>query len=288
MARNIVSVLCSSRSAMILVLGALLSLIAAACAAPSSATPTPSGPEWTLVWNDEFDGADGSTIDKSRWGFEIGNNSGWGNSELQYYTNDESNLRQSNGLLSITARKEKTSEFDYTSARIKTKGRFEFQYGKIEMRAKLPSGQGIWPAFWLLGGNVDEVGWPTCGEIDIMEHIGREPQTVFGTLHGPEYSGSMGIQGKVTGIPTLAQDFHVYGLAWDADSLVWSLDGKDYFTIEKAKFLKNRTWVTDHEYFIILNLAVGGRWPGYPDESTTFPQTFSIDYVRVYQLKPPA
>ena len=238
---------------------------------------------WKLVWQDEFDGENGSLPDPEKWVMEIGNNNGWGNQELQYYTSEPANCRQEDGMLIIEALKEEREGFDYTSARIKTQGLFDFQYGKVEMRARLPYGQGIWPAFWMLGSSIKEVGWPQCGEIDIMEFIGRVPDKIFGTLHGPEYSGGRGLQNSVQNIADLKEGFHTYGIEWDKDAIRWYFDGTLYHQVIRENLPTTYTWVYDDKFFILLNLAVGGLWPEYPDDTTVLPQRYVIDYVRVYQ-----
>jgi beta-glucanase (GH16 family) len=168
-----------------------------------------------------------------------------------------------------------------------TQETFEFTYGRIEARIKVPYGQGIWPAFWMLGNDITTSGWPKSGEIDIMENIGREPSILHGTLHGPGYSGGNGITSSIT-LPegqVFSDDFHIFALEWEADEIRWYLDGEQYASVAKdERFTDQKPWVYDHPFFIILNLAVGGAWPGYPDETTTFPQTMTVDYVRVYQL----
>jgi beta-glucanase (GH16 family) len=245
--------------------------------------------QWDLIWSDEFDGPAGTPIDSNSWTCEIGGQ-GWGNQEHEYYTPLPENVSlDGNSSLAIVARQE-TPEVghcwygtcQYTSARCITQNKVEFTYGRVEARIKIPYGQGIWPAFWLLGGNIKQVGWPNSGEIDIMENIGKEPKIVHGTVHGPQYSGS-GIGAPYTIDKNFADDFHVYAIDWDTDAIRWYADGNLYnkFTPDD---LGNRKWVFDHDFFILLNLAVGGLWPGYPDETTTFPQTMLVDYVRVYQL----
>jgi beta-glucanase (GH16 family) len=233
-------------------------------------------PGWDLVWHDEFEGRE---LNLKNWTFDIGGG-GWGNSEAEAYTRRPENVRVENGLLLIEAREEPTAGREYSSARIKTEGLQEFQYGRIEARLKLPHGQGIWPAFWLLGAN--HLGWPTSGEIDIMEFIGREPGNIYATLHGPGYSGGHGIGSHTTlEAKTLRDDFHVYAIEWEAQEIRWYLDDQQYFKVTTANVPGQ--WVFDHPFFIILNLAVGGGWPGYPDKTTVFPQIYSVDYVRVYQ-----
>ncbi|MEV4570234.1 lectin [Nonomuraea sp. NPDC049419] len=276
------------RSRMLLAIGTALAAIAALVApmtGTASAAPAP-GP---LVWSDEFDGPAGSAVDSSKWRFDIGGG-GWGNNEHQYYTDSTRNAaKDGNGNLVITARRENPANYQchygtcqYTSARLLTAATFTRTYGRFEARMKLPRGQGIWPAFWMLGGTS---GWPDNGEIDIMENIGREPNTVHGTIHGPGYSGGGGIgAGYTIGAP-FADAFHTFAVDWSPNLIVWYVDGVEYQRRTPADLGGNR-WVFDHPFFMIMNVAVGGNWPGYPDGSTTFPQTLTVDYVRVYA--PPA
>jgi beta-glucanase (GH16 family) len=251
------------------------------------------GQTWRLVWNDEFTGAKGSGIDAAKWEAQTGG-SGWGNQELEYYTDGRKNAYlDGRGSLVIKAIKETLSpEFkcwygpcQYTSARLFTKKKFTQAYGRFEARIKLPFGQGIWPAFWLLGDNIDTVGWPECGEIDVMENIGREPTVVHGTLHGPGYSGAKGIGASYT-LPRgrrFADAYHTFAVEWEPNAIRWYVDGTLYQTKRPADLPANAKWVFDHPFYIILNLAVGGAWPGNPDATTTFPQTLLVDYVRVYR-----
>jgi len=236
---------------------------------------------WQLVWSDEFKQPDGSTPDPTKWGYDVGGN-GWGNNEMEYYTTN--NARIEGGKLVIEARKESLGGKDITSARLLTKGKCSWTYGRIEARIQIPRGQGIWPAFWMLGTNIDSVPWPTCGEIDIMENIGKEPSIVHGTVHGPGYSGGAGIGGPFTlpGGKTFADDFHIFAIEWETNRIRWFVDGQPYFSVTPASLPKNTQWVFNQPKFIILNLAVGGGWPGYPDAKTTFPQRMVVDYVRVY------
>jgi len=230
---------------------------------------------WVLQWSDEFKG---KGIDQSKWNFENGNNNGWGNSELQCYTNRPQNARISGGKLVIEAKRENYGGCQYTSARMKTAGKFSTLYGKFEMRAKLPQGQGIWPAFWLLGDNIGQVGWPACGEIDIMEFIGKEPNRVYGSTHGVGFDTSH----NTFNARGFSNDFHTYAVNWQPNKLEFSVDGNIYKTVTPGD--TNGRWpFNSQKMFIILNLAVGGRWPGNPDGSTRLPQQFVVDYVRVYQ-----
>ena len=254
--------------------------------------PQPGPPEiaWTLVWSDEFNGPDGSLPDPAKWVMETGGK-GWGNNELETYTNRAVNAQQKGGNLVITAQKETFKGADgvardYTSARLKTQGLFDHRYGKIEARIKIPYGQGMWPAFWMLGNDIATVGWPTCGEIDIMENIGKEPAIVHGTIHGPGYSGEKGI-GSPYVLPSgrFADDFHVYAIEWEPNQIRFYVDGNLYATRTPSDLPTGAKWVYDHNFFIILNLAVGGGWPGNPDATTVFPQQMLVDYVRVYEKK---
>jgi beta-glucanase (GH16 family) len=240
-----------------------------------------------ITWQDEFEGRAGTPVDGGKWGFDIGG-SGWGNNELQYYTDSTSNVAlDGRGHLAITARRENPANYQchygacqYTSARIKTAGKFTQRYGRFEARIKVPKGQGIWPAFWMLGDNIGGVGWPNSGEIDIMENVGKAPNTGHGTVHGPGYSGGGGIGGSRTLGAPLGDDFHNFAVDWSPDLIVWTLDGSEYFRITPAS-PNGRQWVFDHPFFMILNVAVGGNWPGDPDNSTSLPQTMLVDYVRV-------
>lgn len=233
---------------------------------------------WNLVWHDEFDD---KTIEPKNWTYDLGAG-GWGNGEAEYYTSRPENARLENGLLVIEARQEKYEGAYYTSARLKTQGLQTFQYGRIEARIKVPEGKGFWPAFWMLGENFPVVGWPDCGEIDIMEYIGREPDLIFGTLHGPGYSGALGISRWNRQNYNIADDFHIYAIEWGANQIQWFYDGQLYHTVSPAD-IGDRKWVFDQPFFIILNLAVGGQLPGPVGLDTVFPAQLYVDYVRVYQ-----
>lgn len=242
-----------------------------------------------LVWSDEFNRPDGSAPDPAKWGHEMGGH-GWGNNEMEYYTDRTNNVRVEDGKLVIEARQENFGGKKYTSGRLLTKGKASWTYGRFEARIKIPRGQGIWPAFWMLGTNIDSVGWPDCGEIDIMENIGKEPGTVHGTVHGPGYSGANAIGGPVSlpGGAAFADDFHIYAVECEPDHITWLVDGKPYFNVTPASLPKNAHWVFNEPKFVLLNLAVGGNWPGYPDDTTHFPQRMMVDYVRVYGHNPQA
>jgi len=275
----------SKRFSRLVVIAALVS----AATAPVVATPASGASDVGIqatTFDDEFNGPAGSAVDGSKWNIETGNNNG-NNNERQFYTNRASNVSMDGqGHLVITARKENPSNFQcwygrctYTSARLNTSGKFSQTFGHVEARLKMPTGQGMWPAFWMLGTNINSVGWPTCGEVDIMENIGREPNTNHGTIHGPGYSGANGVGAAFNG-PRFSDGFHTFRLDWSQNSLAWSVDGKVYERRTPAD-VNGHQWVFNHPFFIILNLAVGGSFPGDPNSSTPFPNTLVVDYVRV-------
>ncbi|MCF7825136.1 MAG: glycoside hydrolase family 16 protein [Candidatus Marinimicrobia bacterium] len=240
--------------------------------------------EWQIIWQDEFDGPQGQSPDSTRWVYDTwGNESGWGNNQLEYDTDRPENVSlDGEGHLAIVAREESYGGLNYTSARITTQGLFELTYGRFEARIYLPWGQGLWPAFWLLGDDFNTAGWPYCGEIDIMEYRGQEPRIIHGTIHGPGYSGAQGVGTSYT--LTNARfdtDFHTFSIEWNLENISWFVDGELYQTITSNDVPGD--WVYDHPFFIILNLAVGGNYVGPPNENTIFPQTMLVDYVRVYQ-----
>jgi beta-glucanase (GH16 family) len=246
-------------------------------------------PKWTLVWSDEFDGVAGTSPDPARWAFDVGTGAGgWGNNQWEYDTARPENASMDGlGNLAITSIHETYQGKPYTSARLKTRGLFERAYGRFEARIKLPVGQGLWPAFWLLGADVDADGWPACGEIDIMEYRGQEPQRVTGSLHGPGYSGGSAVTGShdLAGAAGFNDDFHVFAVEWTPDWVAWELDGVTWQVVVPKGIPQGGTWVFDHPFFILLNVAVGGNYVGIPDPSA-FPQTTLIDYVRVYEQAP--
>ena len=258
--------------------------------APGAAEPS----SWNLLWNDEFNARNGSVIEGTKWTAAVGGG-GWGNNELEYYTARPDNAYQSGGSLLIKAIKEKYTGADnvaraYTSARLITKNKFSAMYGRFEARVKLPHGQGIWPAFWLLGSDIDAVRWPTCGEIDIMENIGKEPSIIHGTIHGPGYSGGGGLSSSysLSNHQRFADSFHIFAVEWEPNVVRFYCDGILYKTRTPADLPVGKKWVFDKPFFILLNLAVGGDWPGNPDGTTVFPQTMFVDYVRVYQRVNPS
>lgn len=236
-----------------------------------------------LTLSEEFDteGAPNSEL----WSYEIGTGeNGWGNNEFQYYTDRPENVTVQNGILIITAKKEEFNGSSYTSARLVTKGKFEQAYGRFEARMRLPYGQGIWPAFWLLGANIDEVSWPNCGEIDIMEYRGQNPTTLIGTVHGPGYSAGQSIS-KSYNLENDRFDtgFHIFGIEWGPEYINYYVDDVLYNQITPDDVTGE--WVFNQPFYIIINMAVGGNFVGSPNTETTFPQTLLVDYVRVYKNK---
>ncbi len=246
---------------------------------PPTPTPDLTRPGWELIWHDEFDGPE---INPDYWTREVGGH-GWGNGEGQYYTDAPENAFIADGHLVIQALEQNYLGKRYTSARLMTQNKVEMAYGRIEARIQIPYGQGLWPAFWMLGANIDRIGWPHNGEIDIMENIGSEPFRIHGTVHGPGYSGGNGVGGskRLPGGARYADDFHVFAIEWKEEEIRWYMDDEEYFRITPASVPGE--WVYDHPFFIILNVAVGGRWPGPPDDTTTFPQTMKVDYLRIYE-----
>ena len=243
----------------------------------------------TPIWQDEFDQPVGTGPDPAKWVHDLGDN-GWGNKELQSYTASRENSfvaadPDATDGRALVLKARRTPAGGYTSARLKTHGKFATRHGRIEARLKLPRGQGIWPAFWMLGDKIDTVPWPACGEIDVVELIGHQPGTLYGTLHGPGYSGQHGLT-KSTLLPggaTFSEAYHVFAVDWQPGRIDWLLDGKIYHTRSAADLPGGAKWVFDDiSCFLLLNLAVGGLWPGYPDDTTAFPQEYRIDYVRVY------
>ena len=269
----------------------LTALAAWAIVAPlAGCRKEPTRPEWKLTWQDEFDGPAGQSPAAANWGYDLGTGGGgWGNNELEFYTARPENVSLDGaGHLVITARKEPYLQgTEYTSARINTRGLFEQDRGRFEARLKLPSGQGLWPAFWLLGADFAATGWPSCGEIDIMECRGQEPASVHGSAHGPGYSGGSALTGQYT-LPKAGfdQDFHLFAVEWSTDRITYLVDGIAYKAIERKDVPASSAWVFTHPFFIILNVAVGGNYVGPPDDTTIFPQTMLVDYVRVYAVGP--
>ena len=268
---------------------ALIALLSCGGGGGTTATPPPppGGSTWVLAWSDEFDGPNGSTPDPAKWTYDLGGG-GWGNGELETYTNRAQNVQIQDGNLVITALRETYTGSDgitrnYTSARLKTQGLFAQSSGRFEARIKIPAGQGLWPAFWMLGNDIGSHGWPTCGEIDVMENVGKQPSTIYSTIHGPGYSGSNGISASVNlSTGKFSDDFHVYAAEWEGTQIRFYLDGQLYATRTSSDLPQGTVWVFDHPFFLILNVAVGGNWPGSPDGTTVFPQKMLVDYVRAY------
>jgi beta-glucanase (GH16 family) len=252
--------------------------------ADSGASGDGSHPGWTLIWSDEFNAAAGTGVDTTKWNL-INKGDGFGNNELEFYTNRTANgYHDGDGLLVIKVIKEAYMGRQYTSARLESNSKFQHLYGRYEARLQLPHGQGIWPAFWMLGNNIGSAGWPTCGEIDIMENIGKEPSIVHGSLHGPGYSGGNPL-GQAYTLPsgaTYADGFHVFAVEWELNVVRFYMDDILYGTKTPADTPSGARWVYDHPFYLLLNVAVGGNWPGAPDSTTTFPQMMLVDYVRVY------
>jgi len=238
--------------------------------------------KFNLVFEDNFD-VDGAP-NPNFWTYDIGGN-GWGNNELQFYTDRPDNVTVQNGFLIITAKQENYQGSNFTSARLKTQNLFSQKYGRFEARIKLPQGKGLWPAFWMLGSNFEEVSWPQCGEIDIMEYLGNKPTEVFGTIHAPGIFGANSLSKKYM-LPQgrFDTEFHVFGIEWTENYINWYVDDVLYSQITRAKVAEEGgEWVFDNDFFMILNIAVGGNLPGNPDANTIFPQRMIVDYVRVYQ-----
>ena len=249
---------------------------------PDSGYVSPmSYPGRTLLWSDEFN--DGE-LDGNRWTHEIGTgNNGWGNNELQYYR--EENTFMHEGTLVIEAREERFGGSDYTSSRLITKDKQEFQYGRVDIRAALPEGQGLWPALWMLGADIDDVGWPVCGEIDVMELVGNDMRRVHGTAHFGSSVARRRFIGDSRALgsgESYADNFHVYSIEWEENRIRWFVDDELYHELT-PNMLQGEAWPFNDEFFMIFNVAVGGDWPGSPDPTTIFPQRMFVDYIRVFQ-----
>lgn len=265
---------------------ASISLMAATPTPLPTSTPTPDPKSWQLVWAEEFDLPDGSPPDPGRWNHQEGGN-GWGNAELEYYTTSTENAFIQDGMLVIRAKKEYMLGRDYTSARLNTQFKAGWTYGRFEMRAKLPNTPGIWPAFWMMPARANYGNWPASGEIDILEMIGKEPGRAYGTLHfGNPHTFKSGTYNLPNGA-NFSDDFHTFAVEWEPDEFRWYVDDVLYHRVD--------TWFTsgrenapqpapfDQEFYLLLNVAVGGHWPGNPAETSVFPQDLLVDYVRVYQ-----
>lgn len=250
-------------------------------------------PGWALVWADEFDQPDGSQPDPRRWGFEVGGE-GWGNRELQTYTDRPENARILHGCLVVEARREAWRGADgvlrdFTSARLTTRGRFAFRYGRVEARLLLPAGRGIWPAFWMLGTPEEGRRWPATGEIDVVEAIGSDTTVVHGSAHGPRGSGLFSFTAPYRLGPgqSFADNFHTFAVEWEPGALRFFVDGTLYQTRTPADLPEGGRWAFDHPFYLLVNVAVGGTWPGPPDGTTAFPQRLWVDHIRVYRREPP-
>ncbi len=269
--------------------------VAAAVLACSQNQKTGRPMEWTLVWSDDFDGKAGSPVDSSRWSYDTGDgcatgNCGWGNKEREYYSSAAENIAlNGQGQLVITARRASSTlgcyygPCLYTSAKIKTQGKALAGPGRVEARIKLPAGQGLWPAFWLLGSSVSTIPWPRCGELDIMENHGRVPSQTSSAIHGPGYSGKTPfVHGDSLSRGTFSDDFHVFAVEWDSVRVRFFVDGAPHYTVTRKEVERYGPWVFDQPFFVILNLAVGGTFDGNPASDAIFPATMLVDYVRVY------
>jgi len=247
---------------------------------PPAATPAPTPAGRTLVFADEFETP--GALDPAKWGYEIGSIR---NNEAQYYTSRAENVRVEGGNLVIEARKEPYHGSAYTSASVNTRGRFEPLYGRVEVRAKLPTGRGTWPAIWMLGTNIDQVGWPACGEIDIMENVGFDPLRIYGTIHTAAYNHVAGTaKGSNITLSAPWQDFHVYAAEWYPDRIDLFVDDQEYFTF-RNEGTGSRTWPFDQPLYLLINLAIGGSWGGQQGiDDSLFPHRYLIDYVRIYRL----
>lgn len=236
---------------------------------------------YILAWHDEFNA---KKLNEKIWNYEIGNRKGWGNNELEYYTSSPKNVFISKGNLVIEAKNESLDSFHYTSARITTKNKKEFTYGRIDIRAKLPVSSGMWPALWMLGSNVSKVNWPKCGEIDIMELVGKNPKQVVGSFHWEKTDGTEGtINNRYSLInEDFSKSFHVYSLIRKKDSMQILVDNIPYVKVSRQD-LSDGSYPFDNPFFLLFNVAVGGDWPGNPDSTTKFPQRMLVDYVRYYK-----
>ncbi len=235
---------------------------------------------YNLAWADEFNG---NSLDLSSWTYEVGRGEwGWGNNELQYYHEGEKNAIVKDGKLTITAKEESAGDANYTSARLVTKGKRAFQFGRIDIRARLPKGQGLWPALWMLGSNIDQVSWPACGEIDIMELVGHKPNEVLGTAHwGNSVPSTFNSKKYRLAAGDFSDSFFVYSLIWEENKMEWYVNDIKYQTITPSN--TGSIYPFNNPFFFIFNIAVGGNLPGSPDASTRFPQTMEVDYIRVFQ-----
>lgn len=250
---------------------------------PDTGYSTPTEYEgWKKIWCDEFDA---EQLDENFWTYEIGNGDwGWGNNELEFYRKENTSIVDGN--LIIEAKEESFNGFNYTSSRIITKDKFEFKFGRVDIRAVLPEGQGIWPALWMLGENISQVGWPKCGEIDIMELVGHKPSDVHATVHYADPNGDRIMRGSSTKLAEgqkFSEEFHVFSIIWQEDGIEFFLDDIKYHEVSRASLGGQNPYPFNDPFFFIFNVAVGGEWPGSPDGTTIFPQFMVVDYIRVFQ-----
>lgn len=251
-------------------------------------TMQPDRAGYSLVWDENFDG---NTLDTTSWEYQLGDGCpllcGWGNEEGQWYTNDPKNVNVKDGFLHIIGLKDSLNGKAYTAARIRTKGKRDFKYGRVDVRAKLPKGQGIWPAIWLLPTDDVFGGWPKSGEIDLVEVVGHEPNVLWGTVHfGPDWPKNKFDNNRYyLQEGDFSEDFHLFSLIWKENEIVWLLDEQQMYQRIIPELLKPENYPFNERFHLILNLAVGGKWPGYPDATTVFPQEMTVDYIKVYQKK---
>jgi beta-glucanase (GH16 family) len=278
-----------------LLFAAALPLVACTPASTARGDSQPTGDypivwqpgNWSIVWQDEFDGMAGTAPDATKWAHEVGGD-GWGNEELQYYTDGTANVALDGaGNLAITARREAFMGNAYTSARLTTEGLFSQAYGKFEARMQLVQGVGMWPAFWIMGDDIDTVGWPAAGEVDIMEQRGFQLRQIWGSVHGPNGADKDLPSTYPGAVPDdVDTNFHVYGIEWDPDVVTFLVDDHPYAQVTLAHLPVGARWVWDHPFFMIVNLAVGGLFGGDPNDMTPMPQSLLIDYVRVSTRQP--
>ena len=282
---------------------AALAVILIACSSGGAATSvspittppvTPSAKTWTLAWSDEFDGASGAPVDAAKWGHDLGDGCssgicGWGNSEKEYYTNAPENVSlDGQGHLQIVARQAPSGlpcyygACRYTSAKITTRGKMSAAPGRVEARLKLPAGQGLWPAFWMLGSGFPTTPWPACGELDIMENKGSTPSATSSAIHGPGYSGNTPFARVYVLASGRTTDFHTYAVEWDEDFVRFSVDSAEHYAVARSQLQQFGNSILSQPYFVILNLAVGGQFDGDPQSDAIFPATMLVDWVRVY------
>lgn len=266
-----------------LCLSLCLLFLLASCKDASSNPQDDDSTKWTLVWSDEFDYT--GSLDSTKWGYDIGGH-GWGNNELQYYTSEMLNVRVENGKMIIEAKRHEGSQPEYSSARVVSRGKGDWTYGRFEIRADIPSGRGTWPAIWMLPTEwtYGNGGWPDNGEIDIMEHVGYNPNIIHASLHSKAYNWPSNTQKTATiNIPNAQTNFHTYVLEWSPEKIEIYVDSIKYFTSENEN-LGWEKWPFDKDFHLILNIAVGGNWGGAQGIDTTiFPQRMEIDYVKVYK-----